>query len=316
MNLRKALATTLAIPILPLAACSNNDEPPTPESANTPSTSASKPIVHQLNETVTVGHTVTISDIKLSTEGCNLEGKDPNKFIKFQMIATVENGTQQEIQEILWPSDFRYKDSKGMTTTNRDNSDINPCPTKELSEFNDMGSGEKRRASITLVAPKDTVEMTYKTDLIPNAEPVTWSMEKEIQRLKSESPAPLTATESTQSDPTTPSSSVANKTSEPYVVECLFGTPGPSRMSDGTIRSTDFCANQPGADAYREAERNAGLPPSKPPSTNHETCPAYKCGYGTSPDGAPNKTSGQLQFEDGCRNGYIDRQRYTAAGVR
>ena len=101
---------------------------------------------------------------------------------------------------------------------------------------------------------------------------------------------------------------------EPYVVECLPGTPGPSRMSDGTVRSTDFCANQPGADAYREAESNAGLAPSEVPFANGGTCPAYKCGYGTAPDGTPNKSSGQLQFEDGCRRGYISPQQCAAAG--
>ncbi|WP_083284271.1 hypothetical protein [Corynebacterium sp. HMSC28B08] len=103
-------------------------------------------------------------------------------------------------------------------------------------------------------------------------------------------------------------------TQEPYVVECLPGTPGPSRMSDGTVRPTDFCANQPGADAYREAERNAGLDPSEVPIANGGTCPAYKCGYGTAPDGTPNKTSGEIQFEDGCRRGYISPQQCAAAG--
>ena len=43
---------------------------------------------------------------------------------------------------------------------------------------------------------------------------------------------------------------------EPYVVECLFGTPGPSRMSDGTIQNTDYCANQPGAAESRFLEGN------------------------------------------------------------
>lgn len=31
---------------------------------------------------------------------------------------------------------------------------------------------------------------------------------------------------------------------EPYIVECLFGTPGPTLMSDGTTQYTDYCYQQ------------------------------------------------------------------------
>lgn len=101
---------------------------------------------------------------------------------------------------------------------------------------------------------------------------------------------------------------------EPYVIECLPGTPGPSRMSDGTVRNTEYCGNQPGASEILEAERNAGLDPSEIPYANGGTCPAYKCGYGTAPDGTPNRSSGEIQFEYGCREGYIDPQQCAAAG--
>ncbi len=100
----------------------------------------------------------------------------------------------------------------------------------------------------------------------------------------------------------------------PYVVECLPGTPGPSRMSDGTVRNTEYCGNQPGAAEILEAERNAGLDPSEIPYANGGTCPAYKCGYGTAPDGTPNRSSGEIQFEYGCSEGYIDPQQCAEAG--
>lgn len=32
--------------------------------------------------------------------------------------------------------------------------------------------------------------------------------------------------------------------SEPYIVECVFGAPGPTLMSDGTIQATDYCYQQ------------------------------------------------------------------------
>ena len=59
----------------------------------------------------------------------------------------------------------------------------------------------------------------------------------------------------------------------PYVVECLFGTPGPSLMSDGTTQNTEYCGNQPGAQEYRDAESAAGYDPTK----NYEDpqLPAY-----------------------------------------
>lgn len=126
----------------------------------------------------------------------------------------------------------------------------------------------------------------------------------------------------------TPSSSSATPSTEPaaapnptqapaaevYVVECLFGTPGPSLMSDGSVQSTDYCANQPGAQEYRDAEAAAGWDPSKVPFANGGTCPAYKCGYGHDENGNPYPSSGELQFQYGCEQGYIEPSECAAAG--
>lgn len=49
---------------------------------------------------------------------------------------------------------------------------------------------------------------------------------------------------------------VPESVAEPYVVECLEGTPGPSLMSDGSVRSTDYCGNRPGAAETRFLEGN------------------------------------------------------------
>lgn len=126
----------------------------------------------------------------------------------------------------------------------------------------------------------------------------------------------------------TPSSSSATPSTEPaaapnptqapaaevYVVECLFGTPGPSLMSDGSVQSTDYCANQPGAQEYRDAEAAAGWDPSKVPFANGGTCPAYKCGYGHDENGNPYPSSGELQFQYGCEQGCIEPSECAAAG--
>lgn len=88
----------------------------------------------------------------------------------------------------------------------------------------------------------------------------------------------------------------ATEPPEPYVVECLPGTPGPSRMSDGTTQPTDFCANQEGAEEYREAEANAGLTDAATiPYADGGTCPAAICGYGHDENGNPNPSSGEIQ---------------------
>lgn len=44
---------------------------------------------------------------------------------------------------------------------------------------------------------------------------------------------------------------------EPYIVECLFGTPGPTLMSDGTTQYTDYCWHLLGGPEYAQAEGNA-----------------------------------------------------------
>lgn len=45
---------------------------------------------------------------------------------------------------------------------------------------------------------------------------------------------------------------------EPYVVECLFGTPGPALWSDGSTRFAEECVNTPEAQESLSAERICG----------------------------------------------------------
>ncbi|PZP03960.1 MAG: hypothetical protein DI609_00050 [Corynebacterium urealyticum] len=127
-----------------------------------------------------------------------------------------------------------------------------------------------------------------------------------------------TSNPTTTPSPSTEPAAAPNPTQAPaaelYVVECLPGTPGPSRMSDGSTQFTDYCANQPGAQAYRDAEAAAGWDPSKVPFANGGTCPAYKCGYGHDENGNPYPSSGELQFQHGCEQGYIDPSECAAAG--
>lgn len=90
----------------------------------------------------------------------------------------------------------------------------------------------------------------------------------------------------------------------PHVVECLAGTPGPALMSDGTIQNSDWCFEQMGGAQYLEQESaaNAG--------------PAYQSGYGYDEQGNANPSSGELQTQHGCEQGYItDPELCAAVGV-
>lgn len=82
---------------------------------------------------------------------------------------------------------------------------------------------------------------------------------------------------------------------EPTVVECLAGTPGPARWSDGSVSYSEWCFNQMGGETYMEEENPAEAPQG-----------AAVTGYGTAPNGARNPSSGELQTQWGCQQGYID----------
>ncbi|MCE5290831.1 MAG: hypothetical protein LLG14_16555 [Nocardiaceae bacterium] len=58
---------------------------------------------------------------------------------------------------------------------------------------------------------------------------------------------------------------VPDAAAEPTVVECLPGTPGPARWSDGTTRFSQWCYDNNGGVANASAEGNAGLPASPSP---------------------------------------------------
>ena len=138
----------------------------------------------------------------------------------------------------------------------------------------------------------------------------------------SESTTPTTTTTATSEQPTTteevapapapeqapeqaPAPEAApQQPAAPYVVECLAGTPGPALMSDGTTQYSDWCFEQMGGAQYLEQESaaNAG--------------PAYQSGYGYDEQGNANPSSGELQTQYGCEQGYItDPELCAAVGV-
>lgn len=86
----KKLIAVSGAALLVLAGCATGlDGSDTPGVA-APATSAA-PEVHDLSDAVTVGG-VVISDMEISTEGCAFTYPPAQDAVKFQLIATVENG--------------------------------------------------------------------------------------------------------------------------------------------------------------------------------------------------------------------------------
>ncbi|MGV9336668.1 hypothetical protein [Nocardia sp. NPDC003726] len=67
---------------------------------------------------------------------------------------------------------------------------------------------------------------------------------------------------------------------EPHVVECLEGTPGPARWSDGSVRYSQWCFDTHGGKEYLEEESKSG----GQPSPRGYTCYHDSCYW---PDGSP-----------------------------
>lgn len=98
--------------------------------------------------------------------------------------------------------------------------------------------------------PNDSANATWSTAgaTEPAAPPPSEALEPEPD-VESTSPsdnAPMVTPE--------PASEPRVGTQEPYVVECLFGTPGPARWSDGTVAFSQECYEQGAASV--EAEHN------------------------------------------------------------
>lgn len=114
--------------------------------------------------------------------------------------------------------------------------------------------------------------------------------------------ATVTTTHTTSASETVVSSTSAppepenvSNDAERHVVECLVGTPGPALWSDGTIEHSEYCFYANDGPAYLEQESQSGLLPGG----------AAVNGYGYDEYGNPNPSSGELQAEWGCQQGYI-----------
>lgn len=275
MKLRRSAAAIAAIATLTLASCSGDGDDqagPTPPATET--TQADSPDeLHALGDTVTIGDTLTISDAEIITEGCEFSDTPTRDAVKFQILATVNNETGQDIVQALWPSDMRFTDPDGLSVIPRDiAAGEPPCSNDHPTGFVDLADGETRRAAVTLEAPAGATEMVYSTDMIQGAEPVRWDVSEEIEGMEvtSSTPAP-----------------------QPDVAEEPAGAEATAR--DYRCPQTDNYVTDPSECETPVAVTDIAPDPATVPFADGGTCPAYKCGYGHDENGNPNPSSGEIQ---------------------
>lgn len=92
----------------------------------------------------------------------------------------------------------------------------------------------------------------------------------------------------------------------------IWAPPGQGHQCPGTdARVWDFAECNPSNEVidpeefYRIIEQNRQPDHDGVPFADGGNCPAYLCGYGHDEHGNPNPTSGELQSQAGCEQGYI-----------
>ena len=99
----------------------------------------------------------------------------------------------------------------------------------------------------------------------------------------------------------------ASAAAEPQIASCatdpMLYQPGTTWFTDGTSGWTQTCADQ----------MPAPQDLSTVPYADGGTCAAAICGYGHDENGNPNKSSGEIQTQDGCEQGYITDPELCAA---
>ena len=105
------------------------------------------------------------------------------------------------------------------------------------------------------------------------------------------------AEEPAEAQPTAEENTAAS--AEPQIASCATDPtlyqPGTTWFTDGTSGWTQTCADQ----------MPAPQDLSNVPYADGGTCAAAICGYGHDENGNPNKSSGEIQTEYGCEQGYI-----------
>lgn len=238
---RALAALTASVLTLGLTACGGDDGQA--DDSTTPTTTEATNQAYTLGETVKIGDTVTISDTAIETKNCSFLDDPVRDGVPFQLVATVENQTGEEIIEALWPSDFSFTDPDGLTVQYLDMGGQEDCDSEHGSKFVDLDDGETRRAALTMTAPAGATEMKYKPSTIEGAESVTWDVSGLLDEAAtpdedSDGPTPTPAGDSPE-----PAGESAGEVTATCAIDPVY-QPGTTFYSDGTSGYTAACQQQ------------------------------------------------------------------------
>ncbi|EYT63354.1 hypothetical protein H483_0108045 [Dietzia sp. UCD-THP] len=266
--------------LLALTGCSRTDSEPASPPPETATAAPVEPteILIALGEPFTVDGPNYTADITIDRiyvpETCN---GSPNESLAIAVDVDVESG--DGTAAVLNTGTIRERTPDGYLKKDRVVS--RTCDSADELDAINVQTGDKYQGIIWLADDINT-ESELLISTPTGGGPITkvFVLDLSSVEIVSVPAAPVVA------PPAAAPAEPAQDQAEPYVVECIFGTPGPSRMSDGTIQNTDFCANQPGAAESRYLESNC-------------SDMAWRHGMGLEGD----RLCGSSHYEDGATGG-------------
>lgn len=236
---------------------------------------------------------VTIESVYLP-ERC---GEYPNSNIAMEIDVEVESG--DGTREVLNTGTIRERDPDGYIT--RDRTVSTSCGDIDELEARDVHSGDKFRGVRWLqedVNPDSEILFNTPT---AQSDPIAEVFVLDLSAIEL---ADATSEEAGAAPVATSPAATPRAQAEPTVVECSDGTPGPARWSDGTVRYSEWCYQTRGGPAHSENERNSGLYGPNHQELLRQSAEAI----------AEGRSSGDTQFEEGCRTGNINADTCALAG--
>lgn len=272
-----------------MTACSNSEQSATtPEPASSTPATTSQPPTFKVGETFNAGYGgdivhLTITAARLGGE-CNfgtVNQETPTTDADGELIQLWAEVEPEALQNNTWTmiNDPEVITQDGFTEMANPAVECAPATDGHRSWSDGVDLGEKIRIYGSFRAPAGFEALKLEGHRITR---------EDLEKASNDAP-PASSAKSRPSDQPA-------DTSEPHVVECLEGTPGPALWSDGEVRHSEDCFHALGGPEYIEEEGKSGLQPGG----------AAVNGYGYAPNGARNPSSGELQTQHGCQQGYID----------
>lgn len=271
-----------------LTACSDAEKTATPSQEPTASAiEKPEPATFRIGDTINVGSNgdiinLTLTAARLGGE-CNhgtVDSVEPTTDSDGDLIQLWGEVEAEQLNNNTWTmlNDPKASTQDGFTEMISLASECAQPRDGHGDWSNDVDLGEKIRVYGAFRAPAGFEALKFENNRITR---------EELERATKEALSPSSSVAEPADEET--------DNSEPYVVECLEGTPGPALWSDGSTRHSEECFQKLGGPEYLEQESQSGLQPGG----------AAVNGYGYAPNGARNPSSGEIQAYHGCQDGYI-----------